>query len=70
MIQSNLVIECDNVACTSTVKRGQDDAHIKLTLMDVRIHELMTSLVKEVGVEVILDHISDLQISNYLKAAR
>ena len=65
-----LVIECEDVACTSTVNRGQDNAHIKMTLLDVRIHELMTSLIKEAGVEVILDHISDTQIENYLKGTK
>lgn len=65
-----LVIECEDVACTSTVKRGQDNAHIKMTLLDVRVSELMTSLIKEAGVEVILDHISDTQIENYLKGTK
>lgn len=67
MINKNLVIECENILCTSTVKRGQDNAHIKMTLTDVRIHELMSSLLKEVGAEVILDHISDSKIKSYLK---
>lgn len=66
----NLVIECEQVVCTSPAKRGEDNPHIKMTLQDVRIFELMDSIIKEVSVEIILDHISDLQISNYLKAAR
>ncbi len=66
----NLVIECEQIVCTSTAKRGEDNAHIKMTLEDVRITELMVNIIKEVGVEAVLDHISDLQISNYLKAAR
>jgi len=65
-----LTIECSEIACTSTVKRGEDTAHIKMTLKDVRVTELMVNIIKEVGVEAVLDHISDLQISNYLKAAR
>jgi len=65
-----LTIECEQIACTSTTKRGEDTAHIKMTIEDVRIFELIASLIKEVGVDVILDQISDLQISNYLKAAR
>ena len=65
-----LSIECEQVVCTSTVKRGEDAAHIEMTLEDVRVTELMVNVIKEVGVSVILDHISDLQISNYLKAAR
>lgn len=65
-----LVIECEDLACASTVKRGQDNSHIKMTLLDVRVHELMASLIKEAGVEVILDHISDTQIENYLKGAK
>jgi len=62
-----LVIECEDVACTSTVNRGQDNAHIKMTLLDVRVFELMQSLIKEAGAEVILDHLKDSDIENYLK---
>lgn len=66
----NLVVECEEIVCTSTAKRGEDNAHIKMTLQNVHTTELMVNVIKEVGVDVILDHISDLEISNYLKAAR
>ena len=65
-----LTIECEQIVCSSTVKRGQDNAHIKITLEDVRTFELMTSLIKEAGVDAILDHISDTQIENYLKGTK
>lgn len=65
-----LVIECAGVSCSSTVKRGEDNAHIKMTLLDVRAHELMQSLIKEAGVEVILDHLKDDDIKKYLKGAK
>tara|TARA_R110000823_G_scaffold78797_1_gene179574 strand:+ start:171 stop:296 length:126 start_codon:yes stop_codon:yes gene_type:complete len=41
-----------------------------MTLESVRITKLMGSLIKEVGVTVILDHISDIQIENYLKGIK
>lgn len=63
-----LTVECEEVVCTSTVNRGQDRAHIKMMLKDVRIFELMQSLIKEVGANIILDHISDDQINAYLIA--
>lgn len=69
-MNQNLVIECESIVCTSTVKRGQDNAHLKMTLESVRITKLMGSLIKEVGVTVILDHISDIQIENYLKGIK
>ena len=65
-----LTIECEQIFCSRTVKRGQDAAHIKMTLEDVRTFELMTSLIKEAGVDAILDHISDTQIENYLKGTK
>tara|TARA_R110000824_G_scaffold139563_2_gene304736 strand:+ start:1238 stop:1447 length:210 start_codon:yes stop_codon:yes gene_type:complete len=69
-MNQNLVIECESIVCTSTVKRGQDNAHLKMTLESVRITNLMGSLIKEVGVAVILDHISDIQIENYLRGIK
>ena len=65
-----LTIECEQIVCSSTVKRGQDSAHIKITLEDVRTFELMTSLIKEAGVDAILDHISDTKIESYLKGTK
>ncbi len=66
----NLVIECEQIVCTSTTKRGEDNAHIKMTLEDIRTNEVMVNIIKEVGVEAVLDHISDTQISNYLKGTK
>jgi hypothetical protein len=69
-MNKTLAIECEQVVCTSPVKRGEDNPHIKMTLEDVRIFELMASLIKEVGVETILDHISDTEIKNYLEGTK
>ena len=69
-MKNSITIECTEITCTSTVKRGEDNAHIKMTLENVRVTELMVSVINEIGVDGVLDHISDLQISNYLKAAR
>lgn len=44
--------------------------HIKATLLDVDMFELMQSLIKEAGVEAILDHITDTEIENYLKGTK
>lgn len=65
-----LTVECKIVVCTSAVKRGEDPAHIKMTLEDVHIFELMQTLIKEVGVDVILDHITDEYIENHLKGTK
>ena len=66
-MNKTLSVQCESISCATTEKRGEDTAHIKMTLEDVRIFELMQSLIKEVGVEVILDHITNTQIENYLK---
>lgn len=63
----NITVECGSIVCTSTVKRGEDNAHIKMTLQDVRIHELMANLIESVGSDVILDHLTDSDIQAYLK---
>ena len=62
----NLTIECEQIVCTSAVKRGEDNSHIKMTLEDVRSFELMTALIEKMGVNEILDHISDDEIRKYL----
>ena len=66
----NLTLECSGIAGTSIVKRGEDLAHIKITLEKVRVFELMQSLIKEVGIKAILDHMTDQQIKNYLEGVK
>lgn len=44
--------------------------HLKVALLDVDMFELMQSLIKEAGVEVILDHLSDTEIEDYLKGTK
>lgn len=65
-----LTIECEQIACTSTTKRGEDAAHIKMTLEGVRATELMFNVISEIGVDEVLDHISDTQIEIYLKGTK
>ena len=65
-MKNNITIECTEITCTSTVNRGQDNAHIKMTLEDVRVTELMVNVIKEIGVDAVLDHISDTEIAQYL----
>ena len=67
---SILAIECEEIISTSTTKRGQDNAHLRITLSDVRIDELMSALIEKAGVQAILDHISDTKIKNYLKEGK
>ena len=67
---NNLTVECEEVVCTSTVKRGQDTAHIKMSLINVHMDELMQQLINEAGVQSILDYLSDTDIEHYLKGTK
>ena len=69
-MNKTLIIECGSIACTSTVNRGEDKAHIKMTLEEVRIFELMQELIKKIGPAAILDCIKDEEIKTYLKGSK
>jgi hypothetical protein len=66
----NLVIECEQIVCTSTVKRGEDPAHLKMTLEDVRVDSLMVELVKELDVETVLGYFPDHLIKKYAEGIK
>ena len=64
-----LVVKIGSVHCIEPVN-VVGNIHLKVALLDVDMFELMQSLIKEAGVEAILDHISDSQIESYLKGTK
>ena len=65
-----LEVKIGSVHCIEPVPTTNGAVHIKAALLDVDMFELMQSLIKEAGVEAILDHISDSQIESYLKGTK
>ena len=58
-----------SVHCIEPVNRA-GDIHLKVALLDVDMFELMQSLKKEAGVQLILDHLTDTEIEDYLKGTK
>ena len=62
-----LVVKIGSVHCIEPVPTTNGAVHIKAALLDVDMFELMQSLKKEAGVQLILDHLTDTEIEDYLK---
>jgi hypothetical protein len=65
-----LEVKVGSVHCMEPTPETNGAVSIKAVLLDVDMFELMQSLKKEAGVELILDHISDTDIENYLKGTK
>ena len=59
-----------SVHCIEPAPTTNGAVSIKAALLDVDMLELMQSLKKEAGVQLILDQVSDTDIENYLKGAK
>jgi len=62
-----LEVKVGSAHCVEPVPGTNGAVSIKAVLLDVDMFELMQSLKKEAGVQLILDHLSDTEIENYLK---
>ncbi len=65
-----LEVVIGSVHCIEPVPGTNGAVDIKAALLDVDMFELMQSLKKEAGVQLILDHLTDTEIENYLKGTK
>ena len=70
MEYQNLTIECEAVINQGAVKQGDHAPHIKMTLEDVRIDNLLIQLVKNLDIETILDYFPDDLIKSYAEGIK
>ncbi len=63
---NNLNIKCEELHSLTPTLNSQSETALDITLLDVDLFALMQQLVEKVGTKVILDHITDADIKNYM----